>query len=131
MRHLHEVLAQRQSRVSGCPVREVADLETANRLKELALHAAGIRPSRIILFGSRARGDARPDSDFDLLILVPDITLQERRRYESALYRALAGAGVVAQPFVMSEGEFEETKGVIGGLARPAWKEGVILYENL
>ena len=30
----------------------------------------------------------------------------------------------------MSEREFEETKQVIGGLAYPAWKEGVVLYEN-
>lgn len=29
------------------------------------------RGSKIILFGSRARGDAREDSDWDLLILVP------------------------------------------------------------
>ena len=46
------------------------------------------------------------------------------------LYRALETAGVAAEPWVMSEEEFEETKSVIGGLAYPAWKEGVVLYEN-
>ncbi|MEK9163875.1 MAG: nucleotidyltransferase domain-containing protein, partial [Chloroflexota bacterium] len=30
-------------------------------------------PVRIILFGSRARGAARPDSDVDLLVILPDI----------------------------------------------------------
>jgi uncharacterized protein len=32
------------------------------------------RPLQVWLFGSRARGDARPDSDWDLLVVVPDDT---------------------------------------------------------
>jgi len=32
----------------------------------------GLDPLAIYLFGSRARGDARPDSDFDLLVVLPD-----------------------------------------------------------
>jgi hypothetical protein len=47
-----------------------------------------------------------------------------------ALYRTLEAVPVAAEPWVMSEEEFEETKGVIGGLAYPASKEGVLLYEN-
>jgi hypothetical protein len=46
------------------------------------------------------------------------------------LYDALHGIGVAVEPHPMSELEFEETKGVIGGLAYPAATEGVILYEN-
>ena len=107
------------------------DLAIANRLKDLVLQADGKRVSRVILFGSRARGDARPDSDFDLLILVRDITPAEKRLYRLACYRVLRGAGVAAEPWVMGEEEFEETKNVIGGLAYPAWKEGVILHESV
>jgi predicted nucleotidyltransferase len=37
------------------------------------------QPERIYLFGSRARGDAGPDSDYDLLLVVPDDAPPERR----------------------------------------------------
>lgn len=106
------------------------DLALAKKLKDLVLQVDGDRVRRIILFGSRARGDARPDSDFDLLVVLRD-TRPERKYAELlTLYRALESVGVAAEPWVMSEEEFEETKSVIGGLAYPAWKEGVILYEN-
>jgi hypothetical protein len=82
-----------------------------------------------VLFGSRARGDARPDSDFDLLVVVRQLRPEEYRPLLVTLYEVLRGAGAVAEPWVMGEEEFEETKSVIGGLAYPAWKDGVVLYE--
>ncbi|MFQ5896768.1 MAG: nucleotidyltransferase domain-containing protein [Candidatus Methylomirabilia bacterium] len=106
------------------------DLMVAQRLKELILQANGSRVRRIILFGSRARGDARSDADFDLLVVLRDIAPGEKRSCRLSLYRLFQGAGVTADPWVMAEEEFEETKRVIGGLAYPAWKEGVLLYEN-
>ena len=106
------------------------DLTIAKKLKDLILQAGGDRVRQIFLFGSRARGDARPDSDFDLLVVVRGITPAEKQSYQLALYRALRGTGVATEPLVMSEDEFEEGRGVIGGLAYPAWKEGVLLYEN-
>lgn len=106
------------------------DMTVAQKLKELVLQANGTNVRRIILFGSRARGDARPDSDFDLLVVLGNISPTEKRSYRLALYRALQGVGVTVEPWVMEEEEFEETKAVIGGLAYPAWKEGVVLYEN-
>ena len=107
-----------------------AELPIAHRLKDLILQAKGTQVKRIILFGSRARGDARPDSDFDLLVVLHDIRPEQKHAELLTLYRALESAGVAAEPWVMSEEEFEETKSVIGGLAHPAWKEGVVLYEN-
>lgn len=40
---------------------------------------AAYQPERIYLFGSKARGDAGPDSDYDLLVVVPDDAPPERR----------------------------------------------------
>ena len=107
-----------------------SDLAVANRLKDLALQVDGLRIRKIILFGSRARGDARPDSDFDLLVVARGVTPAEKDSYRLALYRAFRGTGVAAEPWVMSEDEFEETKTVIGGLAYPASSEGVVLYDH-
>ena len=106
------------------------DLTTAHRLKELILKADPRPVRRIILFGSRARGDASADSDFDLLVVLPEIAPFEKRAYLVELYAGLRGAAVTAEPWVMDEREFEESKQVIGGLAHPAWKEGVVLYDN-
>lgn len=50
-----------------------------------------VQPLRVILFGSAARGSVRPDSDVDLLIVMPEGT--HRRRTAQHLYRMLAGAG--------------------------------------
>lgn len=106
------------------------DLQIAQKLKDLTLQVDGKRIRKIILFGSRARGDAHPDSDYDLLVILRHITPQEKPSYLLDLYRAFRGTGVAVEPWVMDEEEFEETKAIIGGLAYPAWKEGVLLYEN-
>jgi predicted nucleotidyltransferase len=106
------------------------DLEVARHLSDRILAADGERIRRIILFGSRARGDARPDSDYDLLVVLKDLRPDEIQRCRLRLYDVLRGSGVTAEPHVMSEEEFEETRGVIGGLAFPAAEEGVQLYPD-
>jgi uncharacterized protein len=106
------------------------DRVIAQELSQRILRTLGRRTRKIILFGSRARGEARPDSDFDLLVILSEVTAPELRPLRLALYGALRGLGVNAEPWVMSEEEFEETKSVVGGLAYPAATEGVLLYEN-
>ena len=46
-------------------------IETDLEAVTAALAGVQPRPGRVLLFGSRARGDARPDSDFDLLVVMP------------------------------------------------------------
>jgi predicted nucleotidyltransferase len=105
------------------------DTAVAEQLRERILQAFGARVRRIILFGSRARGDALADSDYDVLVVLDELAPAERHATLVRLYGLLIGCGGVAEPWVMSEEEFEETRGVIGGLAYPAAKEGVPLYE--
>ncbi len=107
---------------------DTVDAAILDGIKRRVLATDGASVSRIILFGSRARGGARPDSDYDVLVLVRDLSPSERRRYLDALYRAFEGGGAMVEPWVMNEEEFEESKTVIGGLAYPAWKHGVVLY---
>ena len=56
-----------------------ADLEAV----KAALAGVQPRPGRVLLFGSRARGDARPDSDLDLLVVMPQATLTPLERQQA------------------------------------------------
>ena len=109
---------------------KAADLAIAMKLKDRILAADGARVSRIILFGSRARGDAQANSDYDLLVVVRRASRAEAREYRHRLYEVLRGLGTTAEPWVMTEEEFEETRSVIGGLAYPAATEGVVVHPN-
>jgi len=86
-----------------------------------------VKPDRIILFGSAARGEMTPDSDIDLLVLEP--SPKEPRRQIVRLRNELRGLGYPFDVMVMATERFEETKDVIGGLAYPAKKYGRILYD--
>jgi predicted nucleotidyltransferase len=105
-----------------------ADRQIAEKLKGRLLGDNDARIRRVILYGSRARGAATPESDFDLLVVEADPV--SKREEMQRLARAVEDAGVPVHVWVMGEVEFEETKNIIGGLAYPAQKYGVVLYEN-
>lgn len=65
-----------------------------------------------ILFGSRARGDNREDSDVDLLILVDkdDIRYEDETKITNPLYDFEFNNGVIISPIVMTRQAWEETK---------------------
>ncbi len=56
---------------------------------------AAYKPLQVYLFGSKARGDAGPDSDYDLLLVVPDDASPERRCSRLA-YEVLHGTGAAS-----------------------------------
>jgi len=84
-------------------------------------------PERIYLFGSTARGDAGPDSDYDLLVVVPDETPRERRRVRRG-YEALAGLARSGDILVWPKQAFDARLHLRASLPSTVVREGMLLY---
>lgn len=104
------------------------DREIAEELKKRFLAADGKRIRRLILYGSRAQGSSTEESDFDFLVIEKDPV--SKRDEMRRLRQSLSDLEYLVDVWVMGEEEFEETRNVIGGLAYPAHKYGLVLYEN-
>lgn len=88
---------------------------------------ARLAPERIYLFGSRARGDARPDSDYDLLVVVPERKGAGRAAEQSA-YQVLTGLGVTKDVVVMTRAYFDWARAARASLPATVEREGQLLY---
>ena len=86
------------------------------------------RPEKIILFGSHARGEAGPDSDVDLLVVMPVQASVVDKRLE--IRAALHGIPVPLDVVVTSPDEFAWRKDVVGTIEWPATREGKVLYSR-
>ena len=85
------------------------------------------QPERVYLFGSVARGDAGPNSDYDLLIVVADDAPPERRRSRLA-YEALHGTGTAADVLVCTSSYFEQRRQLKASLPGTVLREGRLLH---
>jgi predicted nucleotidyltransferase len=85
------------------------------------------QPDRIYLFGSVARGDAGSDSDYDLMVIVPDNALPERRDSRLA-YQALRGTGIAADVVVWTRRRFERRTRVVASLPATVMREGQLVH---
>jgi len=84
------------------------------------------QPRRIVLFGSRARGNARPDSDLDLLII--EESTSPRYKRPVPYLRALVGIFPVKDVVVYTPEEVAEWAGVNNAFITTALREGRTLY---
>lgn len=84
------------------------------------------RPETIILFGSHARGDAGPDSDVDLLIVMPVEGSRREKAVEIGV--ALHDIRLPKDIIVTTPEAFESRKEIVGTIERPAAREGRVLY---
>jgi predicted nucleotidyltransferase len=83
-------------------------------------------PDKIILFGSHARGDAGPDSDVDLLVVMPVQESITEQRLEIKL--ALPDLPVRVDVIVTTPEDFAWRKDIVGTIEWPATREGKVLY---
>jgi predicted nucleotidyltransferase len=97
-------------------------IEAAGR----TLAAVAADPVKIVLFGSRARDDAGPDSDFDILVVERDPA--DRHAEMVRLDRALRPLGVPFDIVVVSERYAEDWGGVEGSMVHAALTEGRVLH---
>jgi predicted nucleotidyltransferase len=88
---------------------------------------ASYQPLEVYLFGSKARGDAGPDSDYDLLLVVPDDAPPERKRSRLA-YEALRGTGLAADVLVCTRSYFEPRRSLKASLPGTVLREGRLLH---
>jgi len=95
--------------------------EVIRRLREL------YRPERIYLFGSAARGEAGPDSDYDLMVVVADDTPAPLRDSGRA-YKAIWRLGVASDVLVWTHSDFEDRLALKASLPATIVREGKLLY---
>ena len=117
------------SRIMGTMLAGTATAVADTTLAEIVRRIVGaISPDRIILFGSRARGQARPGSDYDLLVVkdTSDRTLTLARR----AYRALVGAGGAVDLIVETPERLDKLRRFPGLFFADALRDGLIVYER-
>ena len=85
-------------------------------------------PLRIILFDSWARGDARLDSDIDLLVVLPHV--ENKRRAAVEILRALNGLPLSKDVVVTTPEDTAARGNIVGDVLRPALREGKVIYEH-
>lgn len=88
----------------------------------------GVKVLKIILFGSRARGDYTRGSDWDLLVVVDrNLSRVEKIKLGHLVRKELANQLIPCDILIRSLEEIEQRKQVIGSVIKTAITEGVCL----
>ncbi len=108
------------------------EVQTAGEVGEAVVErfvrdiVAAVHPLRIILFGSRARGEERPKSDVDFLVVMPEGT--DRRAVSSRLYCEIPRRGTSMDVLVATPSILQKHHDNPGLIYRTILKEGREVY---
>lgn len=96
-------------------------------LDEIVTRITGaVSPLRIILFGSAARQEMSPESDLDILVIMPEGT--HRRKTSRRIFQALRGIGVSKDVIVVTDKDVSEYGDNPSLVLKPAIEEGIEIY---
>lgn len=101
--------------------------ERPELLRILAVLIDAFKPEEIYVFGSTARGEATPDSDVDLLLVVNESTESRVQRAQRA-HRAIGLRSISVDVIVLTREEFERRRRVPASLPATVLREGKLLY---
>jgi predicted nucleotidyltransferase len=87
------------------------------------------QPEQVWLFGSRARGDAKPWSDWDLFVVLPDDAPEQQLDPVQA-FKLQRGSGVYADVLPCRASDFRDNRGVINTICHAVATEGMLIYER-
>jgi predicted nucleotidyltransferase len=106
------------------------DAEPSPVPSELLRSVVGyFQPQRVVLFGSRARGEVGPDSDIDLLVILDDEAPREMLSWR-AVNAARRGYKRAVDIVPWRRAAYEAAKDVVGSLPWTAEREGLVVYER-
>ncbi len=88
---------------------------------------AVLHPERIYLFGSKARGDEGPDSDYDTLVLVEHPT-EPLYRLSQHGFRALRGIAAAVDVVVWDRATFDARRHLAASFPATVLREGMLLH---
>lgn len=92
--------------------------------------AEATKAEAIVLFGSRARGDARPESDWDLCIVLPD-DIEPGKFNPGSLWSLCLAGDEAVQVYPIRRSVFEEKRHERNSVSHDVYQDGVILYGNI
>lgn len=103
--------------------------ESKERIQEMVRRiVSNFRPDKVVLFGSYARGTAGPDSDVNLLVIMP--ISRPKRELRINIRMQLHGLGMAKDIIVATPREFEAYRDIPGTVIRAAHLEGKTLYDR-
>lgn len=109
----------------------MTEKETIEKIKEVVLDEckkAGVEVLKIILFGSRARGEAKPDSDFDVYVVVKDIDFMVYKDIFVKIQRRFVDYDIVCDLIIRPVRVFENNKTFPGYVSYYVEKEGKSIW---